>query len=431
MTHANLQPKGLYMLFMTEMWERFGFYAMRALLVLYMTTVASQGGLEWTNASALHLYSYYLGFVYITPVLGGWVADRWIGQRYSVLLGGVLMTFGYLMISLGSTLNTFYLSLALICLGNGFFKPNVTSILGGLYGKNDARRDAGYAIFYMGINVGGTLAGISSAYLNENYGFQVGFAAAAIGMLLGLTIFWMGQHRYLADVGNRVKSGQDGSVEQPLTTVEKQRIGVISVLSLAIVFFMAAFEQSGGLLNLYADQWTDRLWFGRQIPAALFQSLNPIFVVILSPFFSWLWMNLGARNPFTSVKIALGMALSSAGFAVIWSLTPHDVMQTCQGCHSVWLVLFYCLVTAGEICILPVIWSSVSKLAPRRYASSLMAMSLFAIGIGGYVAGQLGSLVDQMGPREIFAMIVVSCAIMSVAMLMITPWLRRWSHGIE
>lgn len=431
MSPTKAQPKGLYLLFMTETWERFSFYAMRALLVLYMTAVIEQGGLGWSNEYALRIYGYYLGFAYITPILGGYIADTFLGQRKSVLIGGVLMAAGHALMAIND-LNAFYAALFLISLGNGFFKPNVTSILGGLYEPNDSRRDAGYAIFYMGINLGGAFAGFVSGHLQQAYGFDAGFLAAAIAMILGLGVFWWGQRgHYLGDVGTQAHCASKNSAKQPLSAIEIDRIGVIFALTLSVFFFVIAFEQAGGLLNLFANKWTDRHFFGVEIPAAYFQSLNPIFVVLLSPIFSFLWTRLGSKNPFVSLKVALGLLLTAAGFVLLWWVTPCDVLETERGCHSVWLIPFNGLVTAGEICILPVIWSAVSKLAPRQYVSSLMAIALFAIGAGGWVAGSIGSMVDDMGPANIFFMIAVVCVVIAGVMGLVTPFLRKRAHGIE
>lgn len=431
MSPTKAQPKGLYLLFMTETWERFSFYAMRALLVLYMTAVIEQGGLGWSNEYALKIYGYYLGFAYITPVLGGYLADAFLGQRRSVLIGGLLMALGHALMAIND-LTAFYAALFLISLGNGFFKPNVTSILGGLYETNDPRRDAGYAIFYMGINLGGALAGFVAGRLQQVYGFDAGFIAAAVAMLLGLIVFWWAQKTdHLGDVGCHHQIAQKKKEKLPLTSTEVDRIGVIFALTIAVLFFIIAFEQAGGLLNLFASKWTDRHFFGYEVPAAYFQSLNPIFVVLMSPFASMLWTRLGARNPFMSTKVAIGLLLTAAGFVVLWMVTPCDVVESECGCHSFWLIPFNALVTAGEICILPVVWSAVSKLAPRQYASSLMAIALFAIGVGGWIAGAVGSMVDDMGPSSIFSLIAIICTIMAAVMLFVTPMLRQKTHGIE
>lgn len=431
MSPTTAQPKGLYLLFMTETWERFSFYAMRALLVLYMTAMIEHGGLGWTNEHALKIYGYYLGFAYITPVLGGFLADSFLGQRRSIMIGGFLMAAGHALMAVNS-LTAFYSALFLISLGNGFFKPNVTSILGGLYEPNDARRDAGYSIFYMGINLGAVAAGFVSGRLHQLYGFDSAFMAAAIAMVMGIFVFWWGQQKnYLGDAGLSKTAETKQQTKQSLTDVDVDRIGVISVLSLAVFFFIIAFEQAGGLLNLFAAKWTDRNFFGVEVPAAYFQSLNPIFVVLFSPIVSWLWTRLGSKNPFMSMKVSIGLFLTAASFALLWMVTPCDVLETECGCHSFWLIPFQALATAGEICILPVVWSAVSKLAPRHYLSSLMALSLFAVGAGGWVAGSIGSMVDAMGPSSIFSMIAFICMVMAVLMAVATPALRRRAHGIN
>lgn len=430
MTASQVHPKGLYLLFSVEIWERFSFYAARALLVLYMTALASQGGLEFTHCFSLKLYSYYLGFAYTTPILGGWLADRWIGPRYSLYIGGIFMLLGYLLMALSQDF-LFYIALISVGIGNGFFKPNITAVLGRQYMKNDPRRDSGYAIFYMGINIGSILAGFGSAFMEQKYGFAYGFSAASLAMAIGLVVLYLGQGKVFNPKKEILPRREIGYADDPLTFVDKHRMIVIGFLVLAIFFFMAAFEQAGGLLNLYANNWTDRNWFGYQVPAALFQALNPFFVIILSPIFSWFWMRAAPHAIPSSLKVSLGLFLSSLGFMLIWFLTPSDVMETAHGCHSMWLVPYYGLVTAGEICILPVVWSAVSKLSPRKYSSSMMALALFASGLGSFAAGQIASHVDGCGPKEIFGLMIYTLLSAAVCLVVATPALKQWSHGVE
>ena len=320
-------PKGLYLLFATEMWERFSFYGMRALLVLYAAaaTHAINPGLGWADAQALKLYGWYLGLVYGTAIFGGWIADNWLGQRKAVILGGLVMAAGQFM--LAAPLDTLGTSGAfslprsaspsrrrrpasisdcvLMCVGNGFFKPNISTMVGDLYPQGDARRDGAFVIFYMGINVGAFLAPLVCSTLGEDpaYGWRVGFFAAGIGMLLSVVIQLAFAQRYIGDVG-RVPAAQRslkmaGGEKQPLTQVERDRLRVIFVIFTFVVIFWATFEQAGGLMNLFADKYTDREMGSFLVPTGWFQSLNPLFIVLLGVPISMLWTRLGAkgRNP--------------------------------------------------------------------------------------------------------------------------------------
>ena len=340
-------PKGLYLLFATEMWERFSFYGMRALLVLYAAaaTHAVNPGLGWADAQALKLYGWYLGLVYGTAIFGGWIADNWLGQRKAVILGGLVMAAGQFMLAapldtLGTsgafslpllgiafpeTPASFYLGLVLMCVGNGFFKPNISTMVGDLYPQGDARRDGAFVIFYMGINVGAFLAPLVCSTLGEDpaYGWRVGFFAAGIGMLLSVVIQLAFAQRYIGDVGRVPAAHRSlalaGGIKQPLTQVERDRLRVIFVIFTFVVIFWATFEQAGGLMNLFADKYTNREMGSFLVPTGWFQSLNPLFIVLLGIPFSMLWTRLGARgkNPATPVKMYLGLAQVALGFVCL------------------------------------------------------------------------------------------------------------------
>lgn len=424
------QPSGLYMLFATEMWERFSFYAMRALLVLYMTAAITQGGLEFSTEFALKIYSFYLGFAYVMPVIGGILADRYLGQRKAVLLGGWLMMIGHALMAVNQEA-IFFTAIFCVALGNGFFKPNVTSILGCLYTNNDDRRDGGYAIFYMGINVGGVLSGLVSGTLMQRFGFDHGFAAAAVGMAFSLLVFSFWGKRCLGNVGLKpCKHEEKPEDNLPLTSVDFDRMKVIAALALSLTVFIMAFEQLGGLLNIFADKWVDRHIGTCLIPTAFFQSLNPMFIVLLSPLASKLWVKLGDKNPFATVKVALGLLFTSCSFAMMYVIAPTDLQATAQ-IHWAWLVLQNFLTTSGELCILPVIWSNVSKLAPSRHLSTLMALSMISIGVGSWASGQIGALVSTIGFQGVFGSLAFSCVITAVILIVTTPLFKRLSHGVR
>lgn len=423
------QPPGLYCLFLTEMWERFSFHGMRALLVLYMTASQAQGGLEWDNCSALQLYSYYLGFAYLTPILGGYIADRMLGQKRTALIGGSVMALGHCMMPCKQPY-FFFIAVGLVCLGNGFFKPNITALLGQLYQQGDPRRDVGYSIFYMGINIGAMLASLTNGLLQQHFGFSIGFLAAGAGMMIGLSILNLTPRGFLLPHGAHL-SNESAIINEPIQLHHRLRMRVIAVMCLAATAFMLAFGQSGGLIHLFANKWTQREVYGHTIPAAFFLSLNPIFGLILAPVLSVCWLKMTAWTPSISQKLSLGLGFASLSFCLLWFVTPNDIMQHPYQCHSLWLVPFYALLTAAEICILPILWSGISKLSHPSWISSMMACALLAMGIGGYTAGQVASFVDTTGPKAIFGLISVVNAGVGLLLAKSSPLLKKWSCGIE
>jgi len=420
-------PKGLYLLFVTEMWERFSYYGMRALLVLYAAaaTHAVNPGLGWADAQALKLYGWYTGFVYLTPILGGWLADNYLGQRKAVIIGGIIMALGQftlaapldtmgmsgafslsaLGISFPDTPTSFYVGLLLMVIGNGFFKPNISTMVGDLYPQGDARRDGAFIIFYMGINTGAFLAPLVCSTLGEDpaYGWRVGFLAAGIGMCLSVIIQLAFAQRYIGNVGRQPAAHRSlqlaGGVKQPLTPVERDRLRVIFVIFTFVVIFWATFEQAGGLMNLFADKYTDRQVGSFLVPTGWFQSLNPLFIVLLGIPFSILWTRLGAsgRNPPTSIKMSLGLAQVALGF-VFLVVAVFEMQRTGDMKSSiVWLVLAYLFHTTGELCISPVGLSMVTKLAPLRLGSLMMGVWFLVNFFGNTLAGYIGAFTENMG----------------------------------
>ncbi len=319
-------PKGLFLLFGTEMWERFGYYGMRALLVLYLIASTQDGGFGWTNQEALRLYGFFTMAVYLTPVIGGWLADNYIGQRKAIIWGGLIFSLGYFTLGIPKSMivgmeeTVFYLGLALIIIGNGLFKANVSSLVGELYEEGDHRRDGAFTIFYMGINLGAFLAPITVGVLGETVNWHYGFILAGCGMLIGLTLQLTLANKYLGDIGvepsaKRTKGEQ--KADAPLTPQDIDRMKVILIMSMFSVIFWAGFEQAGGLFTIYASDFTDRTIFGFEIAASSFQSLNAMFIIMLAPFVASTWVKMGSNEPTSPKKFALAMLFLALGFFVM------------------------------------------------------------------------------------------------------------------
>ena len=422
-------PKGLFICFATEMWERFSYYGMRALLILYLTK-----HWEFTDAASYLIYGAYTSLVYIMPVFGGMLADQILGSKKAVTYGAILLVFGHLGMTVESSEQIFYLSLALIVSGVGFLKPNISTMVGALYEEGDPRRDSGFTIFYMGINIGAFTATLLCGYLGEEVGWAYGFGAAGIGMLLGLIIFLWGQkyleglaeppsEKYMTKVSGvsyenwayisgvimvlitwfLVQNSQ--LVGQLLggfgaifigawllyalfkcAPEERDRLIVVGILILFSLIFWALFEQAGSSLNILTDRGVDRVIFGWEVPASMFQSLNAGFIFTIAPLFALLWIALAKRNmePSTPIKFSIGIVLVGLGFLVlVYGMQSSEALQT----GVIWIVLIYFLHTLGELCLSPVGLSSVTKLSPQRIVGFMMGMWFFASAAGNYVAG--------------------------------------------
>ena len=434
-------PKGLFLLFTTEMWERFSYYGMRALLVLSLVagTQAQNAGFGWDEAEALRLYGLYTALVYLTPLLGGWLADNYTGQRKAIIAGGVLMAIGQFILaaSIPGNLTLFYLGLAFIIVGNGFFKPNISSMVGDFYEEGDSRRDGAFTIFYMGINVGGFLAPLVCSTFGEDptYGWSYGYAAAGVGMVLSVVIQLVFAERFLGDIGKEPGAkralASAGGAHQPLTKIERDRLRVVFMLFAFVVLFWAAFEQAGGLMNLYAEQNTDRMVGSFEIPAGWFQSLNGLFIVLLAPLFTWMWSTLGNRgkNPATPTKMIFGLVLTGIGFVF---MVGAALQLGAEGKSAMsWLVFAYLFHTMGELCISPVGLSMITKLAPMRLASLMMGVWFLVNFVANYLAGLIGSFASQLGELSIFASLAVSLGVFSVLLWMVSGKLVDWMHGAD
>ncbi len=440
-------PKGLYLLFMTEMWERFSYYGMRAIFVLYMTKMLLMG-----DAEASEIYGSYTGLVYLTPLLGGYLSDRFLGNRRSIEIGGVLMALGQFIMffsasSTGaSAITMMWIGLTLLIIGNGFFKPNISTMVGQLYPKGDRRVDSAFTIFYMGINLGAFFAPLICGTLAEKVDFKWGFLAAGIGMIIGLITFVVQKNKLLVDhnnepIGlptNKFGIAQFGMVagaiamifffmnfktmfksdldiigyliygamilmpllvltDKGLSKEERDRIMVIFILAFFVIFFWGAFEQAGASLTIFADRQTDRTIFGWEMPASYFQSVNPLAIILLAPLFSSLWLNLGNRGkePSSPKKMAIGLALVALGYVVIafavYGLGALDKVS------MFWLIALYVIHTMGELCLSPIGLSMVSKLSPLRFSSLLMGTWFLANAAANKFAGTLSALIPGTG----------------------------------
>ncbi|WP_068547317.1 peptide MFS transporter [Thalassotalea crassostreae] len=443
-------PKGLFLLFGTELWERFSYYAMRAILVLYLTSATTEYGLGWTTGDAIQLYAYFTGLVYITPLIGGWLADNFIGQRKAIIIGGVLMALGQFALGTphawvsGNENLVFYIGLALLIAGNGLFKPNISTMVGDLYEEGDHRRDGAFTIFYMGINVGAFLSGIVVGSVVAAYSgnWQVGFICAGVGMLLSIIMQVSLSNKYLGNIGveaaAKVSKAQANTDKQPLTSVEIDRLKVILILGLFTIIFWAGFEQAGGLMNIYADRFVDRSIGGFEVPTTWFQSLNPLFIVIFAPLIASIWIKMGDNEPNSPVKFALALVLLAIGFVFMIGATFQLQNDPSGKASMIWLILAYLFHTLGELCLSPIGLSMVTKLAPLRLASLMMGAWFGFTALANFVGGQIGSLIGSgdegdmvNNAMSIFGGIAVASVISGVILYFMSNKLVQWMHGAE
>ncbi|GAA4977883.1 oligopeptide:H+ symporter [Algibacter aquimarinus] len=484
------QPIGLYILFLTEMWERFSYYGMRALLVLYMTTStlgddARGAGLGWTSKEALALYGWYTMLVYVMSIPGGMIADKLIGQKKAVLLGAIVLCIGHGVLVL-TDIWAFYTGLGLVILGVGLLKPNISTMVGGLYKEGDIRRDKGFSIFYIGINLGSLLATMIVGGVVAEWGWHAGFGLAGIVMVLGLINYLAGQ-KYLIEVGNFIPSKNDenevsyGSLYSKLFSSPKQLtiVGILFIASIygwyalewgfgllflfltaiaallimiykeldsqvfkdrflvlllsfiMVIIFWGAFEQAGGLMNLYTDTKTDRMLFGWEIPTVMFQSLNAGFIIIFATIVASIWAKrkLKGKEASSLFKMALGIIIMGFGFLfMVFAAMEFDKSGTSS---MIWLVLAYLFHTIGELCISPVALSFITKLAPVKYASLMMGVYFAATGLGNKVAGIVGESASEYGELTIFSGIVVFTVVIGLLFIAILKPLKRLTHGVE
>lgn len=489
-------PRGLATLFFTEMWERFSYYGMRALLILFMVDAADKGGLAFDDKTSAAIYGLYTMFVYLLALPGGWLADKFFGLRKAVFYGGVIIALGHFCMAI-PTNESFFLGLFFIIVGTGLLKPNVSSIVGGLYPADEpARRDAGFSIFYMGINLGAFIAPLITGWLGEGVSWHYGFGVAGLGMLIGVVQYKMTESS-LGDVGAAPESTGDPSADaarkknitrglyiagglvtillillltqtvvvnpvnianwssviilgsvilyfiyifvgEKLTREEKKKIGMILILFFFSAVFWSGFEQAGSSLNLFADRYTLREFWGWEMPASWLQSVNPIFIILLSPVFGWLWITLAKRNmePGTPIKFSLGLIILGLGFGVMAIASAivakgNQVMPT-------WLIITYFLHTTGELSFSPVGLSAVTKLSPKKLVGQMMGVWFMSIALGnliaGLVAGEFSEEAIKADPNilpDLFWFITEFTVAAGIVMLVLTPLLKRLMGNVR
>lgn len=449
-------PSGLTTLFFTELWERFSYYGMRAILMLYMVAAVADGGMAMDTRTAATIYGAYTSAVYVTSIPGGLIADRFLGAKMCILVGGSIIALGHFTLAIHSQF-AFYAGLILIILGTGLLKPNISTLLGSLYSADDDRRDGGFSIFYMGINIGAALSPLVCGYLAQSeqfksfiagYGFKpsdswhFGFAAAGIGMLIGLAHFLF-QYRRLGSKGARPigkqssqahnETAHDAKKEEklPLTKQEWSRLGAIAILFSFAAFFWAVYEQDGSSLNLFADRLTDCSVFGWKFPSSWFQTLPAVYCIILAPAFSVLWVKMGHKQPSSPAKFAIGLALLGAGIGI---MVPASLLAAQGKVGPIWLVLSYLLQVLGEMCLSPVGLSTVSKLAPARFASSTMGVWMLATACGNFLAGYLAGFFDENSTSTLISMFGLMGGFLFLAAFVLwclTPLVKRLMSGIR
>jgi proton-dependent oligopeptide transporter, POT family len=427
-------PRGLATLFLTEMWERFSYYGMRALLILYMVGSVQQPGLGFGEKHAASIYGLYTMLVYLMGIPGGFIADRWLGHKRAVLIGGVIIALGHFSMAIPAGLAFFFAGLGLIVIGTGLLKPNVSTIVGTLYSPEDTRRDSGFSIFYMGINLGAFIAPLVTGWLGQKINWHIGFGAAGVGMTIGLIQYIAGQ-KYLV-ARSEGKSAQAARLEEappakePFNGRDWARIGAIFILSFFALMFWAGFEQAGSSLNLFADRATRLTIFGFNYPSSWFQSVEPLFVILFAPVFAWLWIALGRREPSSPVKFTLGLIFLSLSFALIVP-AAHIFERAGQRVSPWWLIGLYFLQMVGELCLSPVGLSMVTKLSPARVVGLMMGIWFLATALGNYVAGWVAGFLENRPFSEVFRIASLTVAGATVILIVLIPAIKRMMGGVR
>jgi POT family proton-dependent oligopeptide transporter len=456
-------PKGLQVLFFTEMWERFSYYGMRALLVLYLVN-----SLNLSESNALHIYAVYTGLVYLTPIFGGYLADRFLGPQKAIFIGGITMILGHFLMAFPDHL---YLAMGLLIIGNGYFKPNISTLLGSLYKKNDIRRDSGFSFFYVGINLGAFLAPITIGLIGETVDWHYGFAIAGVGMTLGLIQFGFGQkHLIKEDFSKKTKllNLRDWTLITVLSALnipmillflalnnifiiyfyeilcglialtiilklkkgqrkkytydDLKKISYISLLSVFVIFFWIGFEQAGGSLTLYANSNIDRTIFGLLIPASFFQAVNPMIIILLGPFIAKLWLKIDKSNYSisTAKKMGFGLILLGSGFLLLTFASNSNTIII----SFWWLIAVYFLHTLGELCLSPIGLSMVTRVSPKKLASLMMGFWFLSSAVANYMAGKLPLILNSLN-INLFGFLTLTSFSSGLLLILIAPFIEK------
>ncbi len=424
-------PRGLIYLFFAELWERFSYYGMRSILVLYLISDSKSlnPGMGWTKVEAISLYGWYTALVYFACIPGGIIADKILGSKKSVIVGGFLLCFGHLSLSFSNNF-FFFTGLGFIIIGVGLLKPNISALVGALYKKESNIREQGFTIFYVGINIGAFLASIIVGLVGELYGWHYGFSLAGIGMIIGQIVFISGRN-YLPEkkVKKKIKSSK-----KKLSSVEIDRIKVLLISFLIILFFWASFEQAGGLMNIYVFEKTNRTitWLGSwQIPAGWFQSINPLLIIILGIPISTIWLKLNhQKNSFSSLfKMTIGIMIMGLGFIFMFFASLEFEKHGSSAMY--WIFLAFLFHTIGELCASPVVLSFITKLSPTKYISSIMGIYFATMGLGNKLAGSIGQYSQSFGESKTFLGITIFCVTFGMIVMLFLKKLEKLSHNAD
>ncbi|MCI1590821.1 peptide MFS transporter [Heyndrickxia oleronia] len=476
-------PKGLFTLFFTEFWERFSYYGMKAILVYYMYYEVSKGGLGLDQSTALAIVSIYGSLVYMSGIIGGWLADRIFGTSRAVFIGGILIMLGHIALAIPGNITFFFVSMVLIVLGTGLLKPNVSSVVGEIYSEEDSRRDSGFSIFYMGINLGGFVSPLVVGAVQSNYGFHLGFACAAVGMFIGLVVFLVTKKKNLGLAGTFVANPLSPTEKKkvfsiiglaiiiiailcaiaiptgilnfetfigligilgiliptmyfivmyrsPKTTkVERSRIIAYIPLFIASVMFWAIQEQGSTILATYADKRTQLDFAGIHISPAWFQSLNPLFIIVFAPVFAWLWMKLGKRQPSIPKKFSFGLLFAGISFLVI--LLPAYFGGSESLVNPLWLVLSYFIVVIGELCLSPVGLSATTKLAPAAFSAQTMSLWFLSNAAAQAINAQIVKFYTPATEMVYFGIIGGASIVLSIILFILSPKIQSFMKGVH
>ena len=433
-------PRGLYTLFFTEMWERFSYYGMRAFLILYMTAPHAAGGLEFDVKHAGSVYGTYTSSAWAGAIFGGIIADRWLGQYRSVLIGGIIIALGHFTLAF-ETMPSFYAGLAFIVIGTGLLKPNVSTLVGGLYEQGDTRRDAGFSIFYMGVNLGAASGPLIAGWIAQKVSWHLGFACAGVGMLLGLTQYIRGRRRLepafqrLAQRTPRPVTGAPAAQATGgllgFTGAEWKRIAAMFVFfAFASVFWMA-YEQAGSTLNLFGDRYTRLEVLGFHFPSSWFVAVQAIFVILLAPVFAWLWVRLGSREPSSPAKFAWGLFFIGLSFVLLMPAAAYAQSGEGVRVSPLWLIACYFVQELGELSVSPVGLSVFTKLAPVKITGMMLGVWFLSNALGNKLSGWTAGFFTTMPLQQLFLSIAAVCIGSALVLVFLVKPVKRLMGGVH